>query len=210
MTIDIRRVFVILPTVRGREQVFDATYNAFAEQLGIDDEIIVVRDAPTVGEAWNAGVADIDDLVGADILVFATDDATPMPGAVHAAVDSAQRGMVPSPRLVAPDGTLEGCGSMGLGGFLPACPDKTPCRSSGVPACTADLWWRVGEFLPIHYYVDDEWCWRAMGELAECEARTAYAFTHHHANPRRVEMQARAMMDRQAFLRSAAGLDPFS
>ena len=38
----------------------------------------------------------------------------------------------------------------------------------------------IGEFLPIHFGVDDDWTWRAAIHGHRCVYRSAMAFTHHH------------------------------
>jgi len=196
------RASIIVPTIRGREDAHSVVVNAWNDQTTPDDEIVVPRDYPTVGEAWNAGAA----ASRGDVLVFAIDDAIPHPGALDAALGAANRGVIPSPRLLFADGTLEACGTMGMGALMGECPDGTPCRAAGLLAVRRDVWVAVGEFLPIHYYSDDEWCWRALvREGVVCEVVRGFAFTHGHHRVARASMQARSAADRQAFLTAAAG-----
>ena len=195
---------VIVPTVRGREQVFDRVVAAWKAQSD-DVQVVVVRNAPTVGDAWNAAYeAQAAAFASSDVVVFAIDDAIPQPGALDAARRWAESGAIPSPRLTLPDGTVEACGSMGGGMFLPDCADGTPCRSAGIIAATVDTVTRVGRFLPIHYYVDDDWCWRAHLIGVPTVAAPGFHFEHVHATAERARMQGLAHDHKRVFLASAA------
>lgn len=196
------RVSIIVPTVRGREEAYEAVTTAWREQKHADDELVTPRDYPTVGEAWNDGAA----AAKGSVLVFAIDDAIPHPGALDAATKAVARGVIPSPRLLFADGTLEACGTMGMGALLPECPTGTPCRSAGILAVSRPVWNEVGPFLPIHYYSDDEWTWRAFVKAGRrCEVVREWCFTHGHHPVRRAEVRARSAQDRLAFLVAAAG-----
>lgn len=198
---------VILPTIAGREGRYDATRAAYARTLaGVDHEIITVRNCATAGEAWNLGAQ----AAKGSTLHFAVDDAEPHPGWYDAALDALHNEpewFLPSPRLVFPDGWLEGCGTLGAGMFLPECETGTPCRSAGIPTIPRSVWERVGEFLPIHYYTDDDWFHRAACLGYRCAVHRGYAFTHHHhKDAARTRMQAASAAHRAEFLRNAARL----
>jgi hypothetical protein len=206
------RLSIIMPTVRGREEQTDAVIAAYRANTPpvLDIELIVVHDHPTVGEAWNAGAQ----RATGDMLHFAIDDASPHVGWYEAGMrpilDSADDDTVPtipSPTLYFKDGSLEGAGTMGGGMLMPMGLDGIACRAAGILLMPTDLFRRVGPFLPIHYYSDDEWCWRAWRHFeVEVVACHGYAFTHHHHPVRRPQMQARSGADRHAFLAAAAGI----
>ena len=193
--------WVILPTVDGREELFRRVSEAYAKTRDDVVEIVAIRNAPTVGEAWNLGSDTIrEDAEPGDLVVFGIDDAVPHDGWQEAALAGTDRWIIACPRIELPDGTLESCGTMGGGMFLPECPTGTLCRSSGIPAMRWQTVEDVGPFLDIHYYVDDEWCHRATRLGCETRVARGYAFTHWHATPRRAQMQARAQHDRAMFL----------
>lgn len=198
------RVSIIVPTVRGRGDAFRAVLDAWhaeAAAAEVDAEYVAPRDYPTVGEAWSAGA----NLTTSDVLVFAIDDAIPHQGALSAGLDAVARGVIPSPRLLFADGTLEACGTMGGGQLMPECATGTPCRAAGILAVSRSAWGAVGPFLPIHYYSDDEWCWRALNVLGlRCEVVRDWRFTHGHHPVRRAAVQARAQEDARAFAAAAA------
>lgn len=197
-------VSIIVPTIKGRDDAFRTVCEEWERQAAAHRhpvELVKPRGFATVGEAWNAGAA----ASRGDVLVFAIDDALPHAGCLDAAVAAVARGVIPSPRLLFPDGTLEACGTMGMGALLPECPTGTPCRAAGLLAVSRPVWTRVGPFLPIHYYSDDEWCWRALLVAGRrCEVVREFAFTHGHHPVRRSEMQERAAADRAVFLAAAA------
>lgn len=201
-------VSIIVPTVRGREDAHHAVCAEWDVQASGHRhavEVVSPRDYPTVGEAWNAGAA----ASRGDVLIFAIDDAVPQPGCLDAAVAAVSRGVIPSPRLVFADGTLEACGTMGAGQLMPECATGTPCRAAGLLAVSRPVWTTVGPFLPIHYYSDDEWCWRALNRAGRrCEVVRDFAFMHGHHQVRRAQMQERAAADRAAFLAAVAAYPP--
>lgn len=194
--------WIVLPTVRGREQLHAAVRDAWKAQA---DVVVTVRDAPTVGEAWNRGYAEVAPAAKpSDLVCFAIDDALPHPDALKEGAAWANRLAIPSPRLLSTTGAVEACGSMGGGMFLPDCADGTPCRSAGIILARRSTVDRVGAFLPIHYYVDDDWCWRAALLGVRTVACPGFVFQHRHASPRRAAMQALSAQHRAAFLEHAA------
>jgi GT2 family glycosyltransferase len=112
---------------------------------------------------------------------------------------------IPSPTLWFADGSLEAAGSMGFGCLMPMGEDYAACRTAGILLMTRTQWAAVGEFLPIHYYSDDDWCWRWAKLGGSMRVSHRFAFTHGHHPRGRAEVQARAMRDRAAWLQAAAG-----
>ena len=170
------KIGIILPTVAGREQVFDRVLAAYAatRPSGWEFDLIVPEGHATVGDAWNAGAEDVD----ADYVFYAIDDCEPHDGWAQVAVQTADAGYIPAPRLERPDGSLESCGSMGYGQLLSECADCTPCRNTGVIFVKQD--WPLGRFLAIHFGADDDYCWRAAIHGHACVYRSGMVFTHHH------------------------------
>lgn len=172
------KIAIILPTVAGREAVFDRVLAAYAgtRPAGWEFDITVPEGHATVGDAWNAGTADVE----ADYVFYAIDDAEPYIGWAQVAVQTADAGYIPAPRLERPDGSLESCGSMGYGQLLGECSDCTPCRNTGLIFVKSEWVGRIGEFLPIHFGADDDYCWRAAVHGHPCVYRSGMVFTHHH------------------------------
>lgn len=158
--------------------MFDQTAAALEATVpdGWEFQVTVPEDYPTIGDAWNAGVADLD----SDYVFLAIDDATPHAGWAEIARQTADAGFIPAPRMLFGDGSLESCGSMGFGQLLGEAPDCTPCRNTGIIFMRREWWDEVGPLLPIHYGVDDDWCWRAACHGHTVLYRSGMVFTHHH------------------------------
>lgn len=190
-------VTVVIPTLIGREEVYERTLAAYKEQ---DVKVLVVTGAPTCGAGWAAG---FQEALGADHILLGSDDAVPSPGAVEAGVRAADEGIYPSPRVVLADGNLESCGSLGGGGcHLGECPDGTPAYMSSYPIATRETWEKIGPPIPIHYYVDDYLGYRARHAELRCEVVRDYAFTHYDEQHGRARVIAQAMEDREKFVKA--------
>ncbi len=200
------KVSIILPTVQGREAVFDQVIHALDETrpAGWEFDITVPENYPTVGEAWNAGYEDAD--VDADYVFFLIDDLEPHPGWAETAARTVDAGYIPAPRQEYPDGRLESCGSMGFGVLLPEAPDRTPCRNTGVFFVRPEWYELVGAFLPIHYSCDDDWSWRAALHDIRVLYRSGMRFTHHHEQRGALQIRRDATRHHEAMVTHAATL----
>ncbi len=198
------KVAVVIPTVTGRETVFERVLDAYADTrpTGWEFDITVPEDHPTVGEAWNAGATDVD----ADYVFFAIDDLEPHRGWAQVAALTVDAGYVPAPRQEFPDGSLESCGSLGFGIVLPECPDKTPCRNAGVLFMRPEWYEETGGFLPIHYSCDDDYSWRLALAGHTLLYRSGMRFTHHHEQRGTLGIRANAKQHHQAMIDHAATL----
>ena len=108
--------------------MFDRVLAAYADTrpAGWEFDITVPEGHATVGEAWNAGA-----LGRRRGLRLLCDRRRRAPhGWAQVAVQTADAGYIPAPRLERPDGSLESCGSMGYGQLLGECADCTPCRNT--------------------------------------------------------------------------------
>lgn len=192
-----RDVTVVIPTTKGRELTCEQTV---AEYKAQGAEVLVVNGASTCGEGWAAGLAQAQ----GDFVLLGVDDAVPHPGAVQSGVRVADQGIYPSPRIVKANGALESCGSLGIGGcHLSECDTGTPAYMSSLPLASREMWKRIGEVLPIHYYVDDYLGFRARCVGLSCEVVRSYAFTHYEEEHGRHRVVARAMEDRARFIAAA-------
>lgn len=189
-------ISVVVPTLTGREGLLDQAKRAYSEHSpGHSIEWVVVRNRRTCGEGWAEGVRHAT----GDWLHLAADDILPHPGWADAAIEAAEQGFYPSPRLLTPQGGVEACGSMGSGLLLDDCPDWTPCVSSPFAFIRRDLL-PPDVILPIHYSCDDH-----LSHLARCAGlrvvvRRPYCFTHLEGLIGRDEVVARVHADRAEFL----------
>lgn len=196
-------VSIILPTITGREDLLAVTRDAYEQTVEGEAEIIVVRERPTIGEAWNAGA----EAAEGEFLLLGADDLVPDPGAVAAGIEAAKIEGYPSPWITNPDGSTVARGSLGGGMLLGAeTPEGTPCNSSPIPFVERRKWGAIGPSIPAHYYADDYLGWSARRAGLDVRLVGAYHFQHLEGTVGRPAVQARAMADRDLFLRTVTGI----
>lgn len=198
------KIGVILPTISKRSAVYRQTFDAYARGgEGVDLEINTITDVSPLGDAWNLGASELEDC---DYLHFAVDDALPELGWVEGALAVASdRYTIASPRLTYPNGQLEYCGSMGFGQVLGDCPTGTPCRVSSLPFVSQEGWQDVGPFMSAHYYVDDDWCWRAA--VKGYKIRVARGYHLVHLGLKEASLVQHGTQDKMMFLYRCMGVE---
>lgn len=194
------KVSAVIPTIKGREALLEQTVQSLAATAnGTPVELIVVQDSPTIGEAWNEGV---ENSTGTHLWLGA-DDVTFAPGWLEAVDDARERGIYPVPRIIRPDGSVQACGTLGQGGVIEAeVEDGFPCGASQFPVMHRAYWDAIGPALSTHYYSDDYLGFRAKVAGLRVELVRGYTLTHHEGTVGRGRMVARAMQDRNAFLKA--------
>ena len=194
-------IAVVIPTIRGREALYERTVAAY--RATADVAIITVRDRPTIGQAWNDG-AEAALGTGAEYLHLSADDVEPQPGWAEAAIDAADAGVWPSPRILNVDGSLHSCGTMGGGMLLPECGDFTVCGASPFPFMRMEVWAGVGPSIEAHYYADDFLAWSARQQGLEPVVVRDYCLVHHEGTAGRARMVQRSAANRAMFLQAVA------
>ena len=172
---------IVLPTIASRWDQLDRTIGAYEATCpsGCEFDLNIVEGFDTVGKAWRVGVDEL--LEGScEYLFLAIDDAEPHPGWAEVAVQTADAGYVPAPRMLHADGTLMSCGTMGFGVLLPEAEDCTPCRNTGLIFMRREWWDEVGAIGDQHYAIDDLWCWKAALHGHHVIYRSGMVFTHRH------------------------------
>jgi len=195
------RIGVVLPTIRGREALLERTQDAYLANTPSDIELVIIvpKDASCIGDAWNAGAKALKDC-DCEYLHLGADDLLPGPVWAEAAISAAEGDVYPSPRITLQDGSLESCGTLGGGFYLPEVRDGSPAGSSGVPFLSFDLWESIQPLPPIQYYCDDFVAFTARSLGLRCEVRRDYHFTHLEGTVGRAPMVAKAMEHRLAML----------
>jgi hypothetical protein len=187
----------VIPTIDGREGLLEQTIASLAETANVEVELLVVRNAPTIGEAWNEGVSQA---TGSHFWLGA-DDVTFAPGWA----DAASEKDYPCPRILRPDGSVEACGTIGQGGLIDTeVEDGFVCGSSQFPFMPRFVWDVIGPALPIHYYSDDYLGFKARAAGFNVQLARGYTLIHHEGTAGRGRMVSRAMHDRQTFLKTIA------
>jgi hypothetical protein len=174
---------VIVPTITGREHHLDRCKVAYAAHT-TGYELIVVKDEPTCGIAWQAGA----NLAVGDYLHLSADDLEPKAGWWQAAVETCDRGSLPAPLVYAADGSVQSCG----GSWQQLEPDGAETAFTRVPFMSRDQWAKVGPMIPTHYFTDNWVSFRGAKAGIKTVVNHAYAFTHHHVLEGRNEGRMRA------------------
>lgn len=196
------KVSLIIPTIGGREALLDQTIKSLAETAnGYETELIVVRNAPTVGEGWNQGI----EIADGTHLWLGADDVTMFPGWLEAVVEAEGKGWYPCPRILFESGEIEACGTLGQAGcILSEVEDGFLCNASSFPFMSRETWEDVGPSLPIQYFADDYLGYRArVAGLEVCLVR-AYSLIHHVGTVGRAAKVAQHWQHRDIFLKTIA------
>lgn len=196
---------VVIPTITGRETLLEATMAAYRAWPAAVERwsFILVRDRTTIGAAWEAG-AQMARAEGYDYIHLSADDVEPLPGALDEGLRAAVDGILASPRIIQPDGTLLQCGSLGGGQLLGECADGTVASTSQFPILSASSYSAIAPIPAIHYYADDYVGWALRQEGFAVEVRTAFAFRHLGGSAGRAAAASRAVADRDTFLTTIA------
>ena len=166
-------ISVIIPTIAGREVHLDETVAAFRDTPA-KIEIVVVRNQPTCGQAWNIGA----EQASGEYLLLGGDDLKPHPGWAETALEAAEAGVYPSPWITEPNGETLCAGTLGHGLYVDGY-DGMPVYNSPVPFFRRDQWDLIGPVPQIHYFADDYLAYRARFSAGlSVEVRRGYWFTH--------------------------------
>lgn len=175
-------ISIVVPTVKGREHHLKKCLKAYEETTD-DYEIHVLLDRPACGQAWVEGA----EVATGDYLHFSADDLEPFPGWWQAAMYTADAGVLPAPRILNTDGTLQTCG--GQDGFEER-PTGYSTDFSRIPFMTRAQWEQiapiVSDFLcSTHYFTDNAISWAGWQQRIPTAVHREYQFTHHFAQEKR-------------------------
>lgn len=115
---------------------------------------------------------------GCDYLHLSADDVLPASTWAAAAIEAIEDGVYPSPRLLKEDGSLESCGTLGGGMWLPEVEDGAPAQASGVPFLPFEMWEQIKPLPKVHYYADDFVAYMARRAGLIPRVVRDYCFTH--------------------------------
>lgn len=197
------KLSVIIPSIRGHEQKLERTLQAYRDNTPIKPEFVTPLNYTSAGAGWAAGL----DRATGDYVMLGIDDMEPQLGWFSTAVRTLEMGFIPAARVMFDDGRTDCYGSMGGGMHLLAAPDWTPCRQSPVWMATREMFDRIGKPISIHYYVDDDWFWRAQLAGYKVVLRTDFYFIHRHSADGAAKAAVNRTLEyRAAFLQHCAEL----
>jgi len=192
-------IAVVVPTIDGREADLIRCLSAYKETAP-DATVYVETGHPSCGAAWIAG-AEKAARDGFGYLHLTADDLEPHEGWLEVAIETVDKGYIPTPLVYHPDGTLESAGIAGFGCYTGPYTDWGFVEGTTVPFLTAAMWERIG-MVPLHYCTDLYVSARGRLKGWETVVRTGMVFTHYNAMPGRD--YSRAFPDTQEYLRMLA------
>lgn len=148
-------ITVIIPTVTGREHHLAKCIESYEANTEGSVEFQIHKDRPGVAYGWQLGA----EAATGRYLHMTGDDVEAMPGWDAAAIEMADRGVQPCPRLYNPDGTHWGGVPADRDPWL--LPHGSPTGMSNLPFL-ARAWWPDVTPLPpgMHYFADNWVSWR--------------------------------------------------
>jgi hypothetical protein len=191
-------VSVIIPTVEGREVDFERCIGAYLDRSANNVQIIVERDHPSCGLAWQAGLKHVE----GDYVHLTCDDIEPLEGWDVPAVEACDQGFLPCPQVCDPAGNPQSAPQTGVLGA-----DWTPSPMTALPFCSAVQLEKIVPLFTAHYYTDDFFGWRGVRAGWPLRVRSGYRFTHHWAQHKRgagMSERDRMSHDLQLYLRAQA------
>lgn len=161
-------ISIVVPTIAGREDHYERCVSAYENRTEDEFEIITVKDQPTCGIAWQMGSEKAKGLY----LHFTADDLEPALAWDIPARAKADADVLPAPRIWNGfSGKMEIVGPTTPTGFF-----------SRIPFCTMAQWQKIGPMIPLHYYTDNWFSWRAGNAGLPTKETPGYDFKHHWAS----------------------------
>jgi hypothetical protein len=191
-------ISVIIPTVTGREDHFTRCISAYGtcSQGAYDLQLVVERDHPSCGAAWQAGL----ERAKGDYIHLTCDDIEPLPGWHVPAIEAVENGFLPAPQVYDPNGVPQSHPQPGVVGM-----DWAPVHMSALPFCSAGQMEKIAPLMTAHYFTDDFFSYRGIRQGWQCKLRVHYAFRHHWAQHRRgagMSEAARMQLDQSYYIRA--------
>ena len=176
---------VVVPSVSGREDSLARAIESYQRHTHPDClNIIVIRDEPTVGLAWNKGI----EASTAPYIHLSCDDLEVTSSTwAGACVEVMDQGKLPCPVVSRPDGSLESCGGdMNVTACLISTvqPNGTEVDFSVVPFGSREQVEAIG--MTEGHYLSDTYFSHKGRQLGYSTVIVSdYALTHHHSNVKR-------------------------
>jgi hypothetical protein len=186
-------ISIIVPTIQGREHWLDGCREAYRRMTKhVEYEFIVLHDYPTCGEAWNQGIRQSK----GNWIHLSADDIEPTPGWWQVGTAWLHRKILPAPRILNSDRTLQSCGDT-----ADETPDGTPTDLQRVPFFPRSLLPAIYPIIEVHY-ATDYWVTHQARKVGwPTLVVRDFCFIHHYAPEGRVD--ERLASDWAAFKRAA-------
>lgn len=194
------KLAIVIPTVDGREDQLELCMQRYHETAPCEVCFFLEKNAGSCGVAWQDG-ASIARAWRPDYLFFTVDDFLP-DDTWPAALEVADAGSIPAPKVRERDGTVHVWGGRDVAVGTIAGEDPAECAA--VPLCTAAQWAAIEPMIPTHYATD--WWFGHRARVAgfpivACES----SFLHLDGQPGRENAQQRLEEDVASFARYLSG-----
>lgn len=173
-------ISVIVPTIKGREHWLERCERAYCSTTE-DFEFIVLRDYATCGLAWNVGIEQAQ----GEYIHLSADDLEPHEGWSDYGILAVDAGIIPCPRILNPDGTLQSCGT-----FAEEAEDGTSSVVARVPFLTREMAEAMWPIMDNHYMGDHWITWKGNQLGWPTLVVRSMVFTHHFAMEGRIDSLA--------------------
>lgn len=171
-------ISVICPTIKGREDWAERCQTAYQEHTTETHEFILIHDRPTCGIGWNDGL----DIAKGDYLHLTADDVEPTEGWDLVGIEWLHRKILPAPRILHTDGSLQSCGNT-----ADEQPTGTPTELTRIPFFGRELVPIVCPIIETHYYTDSWVSYRARRYGWSTLVVRDFLFYHHFAGVGRLD-----------------------
>lgn len=170
-------ITVVTPTVSGREHWLEKALRAVDRTTPMVEHL-VYRDLPTCGAGWNLGIAEAR---GDTVLLYA-DDLETHPGWWQAGTAAHSRDVIPCPRILNTDGTLQSCGT-----YAEEAEEGALSVVARVPFLRRDMAEAMHPLFENHYMGDHWITWKGLELGWPTVVTRAMTFTHHFATEGRID-----------------------
>jgi hypothetical protein len=176
-------ISIVIPTLWEREQAGWLTrcLQRYAETTSHEFEMIVIRDRPACGLAWNEGIAQ----ARGDYIHLTADDIEPRPGWDIAAIECVQMGALPAARILNANGTLQSCGTDAR-----EHQNGTEASVARIPFGSRMQFEAIGPMMETQYMGDYWFSHRGREVGLRTIVIRNYCFIHHYARQGRIDTLA--------------------
>lgn len=191
------KISVLIPSLRERAKSWlPRAVGLYRERTqGCEVEVI----SGFEGASWGEGINWIAPAARGDYLLLTSDDMWPTRADWwEPAVDALERGFLPAPRIVNPDGSLQSCGK-----WREEQDDWEPTEFSVLLFVSRDLWERIGPVIHTTAYADYYLTDRARAAGFPAVVRRGFEFVHAYAQEGR-RSDDRTLEEHRIYLETVA------
>lgn len=174
---------IVIPTISVRAEWLDRCVKAYRKTLRAEEvlhrtQILVIKDRPSCGIAWNEGLAEAE----GQYIQLSADDLEPLDGWLAPAIRSVERGELPAARILNSDGTLQSCGSDDQEHA-----EGEEAAVARIPFASREQFAAIGSMMEEQYMGDYWFSHRGRECGFPSKVVRDYSFVHHYAQEGRLD-----------------------